>query len=74
MREPVYNRPHVLSNSLYGKRIVGCGKVKGCERESDDFYGLLHLLVRAMQKHDQQRVPTKSGRRLFQPSFRLCKI
>ena len=23
---------------------------------------------------DQQRVPTKSGRRLFQPSFRLCKI
>lgn len=48
MREPVYNRPHVLSNSLYGKRIVGCGKVKGCERESDDFYGLLHLLVWSM--------------------------
>lgn len=48
MREPVYNRPHVLSNSLYGKRIMECSKIKGCEGESDDFYGLLHLLVWSM--------------------------
>ena len=44
------------------------------QAKENGIHGLLHLLVRAMQKHDQQRVPTKSGRRLFQPSFRLCKI
>ena len=73
MREPVYNRPHVLSNSLYGKLIVGCGKVKGCEREADDFYGLLHLLVWSLQDDDEQRFPDEKRGRLLECQIRLYK-
>lgn len=74
MRRPVDNEPRIRPDGFSGKRNLGVSENESPQCKQNDFHGLLHLLVRAMQRISPECIPTEEGRRFSEFPFSVLQV